>query len=165
MIRKAIPKDCGRIAEINVFGWRTAYRNIISDKYLFKNRSVIDTYNSMSSRLMSKGSDVFVHEEDEIVKGFITVSPLRDDDHSPNSLELVAIYVDPSFWKCGVGSQMLNHFEAVAREKDKKDLYIWVLDENGGARKFYEKHGYEHDGKEKYFEPGNLREVRYFKSL
>ncbi len=54
MIRVATEEDCGRLAEINVFAWRLAYRNIISDTYLFKKRSVVDTWKSLQKRLKAR---------------------------------------------------------------------------------------------------------------
>jgi hypothetical protein len=36
MIREAVADDGNRMAEINVTGWRFAYRNLISDENLFK---------------------------------------------------------------------------------------------------------------------------------
>jgi len=40
MIRRAKVDDANRIAEIHVFGWRCAYRGIVSDEYLFGKASV-----------------------------------------------------------------------------------------------------------------------------
>jgi len=41
MIRKATVEDANRLAEIHVFGWRFAYRNLISDELLFKKMNVV----------------------------------------------------------------------------------------------------------------------------
>ena len=41
---------------------------------------------------------------------------------------------------------------------------IWVLEENGMGRNFYEKNGYRSDGKEKIFKRWNQREIRYVKN-
>jgi hypothetical protein len=40
MIRKATEADIPRLAEIVVYGWRTAYRGIIPDNVLFNQRTV-----------------------------------------------------------------------------------------------------------------------------
>ena len=40
MIRLVKLEDSSRMAEINVFGWRCAYKNFISLEYLFKDFSV-----------------------------------------------------------------------------------------------------------------------------
>jgi hypothetical protein len=40
MIREAILKDCPRIAEIHIFGWRCAYKEFISIEYLINKMTV-----------------------------------------------------------------------------------------------------------------------------
>ena len=36
IIRKAKPKDAKRVAEINVIGWHTAYKDLVPDDFLAK---------------------------------------------------------------------------------------------------------------------------------
>jgi hypothetical protein len=43
MIRSALLTDLSRIAEIQIAGWRSAYRGLISDYELFTERQVVFT--------------------------------------------------------------------------------------------------------------------------
>jgi len=58
----------------------------------------------------------------------------------------------------------MRFFEEKGREKGCPELVVWVLEENEKARRFYEKHHYRPDGKEKIFMRWNKREIRYVKS-
>ena len=59
---------------------------------------------------------------------------------------------------------MLRFFEEKGRENGYTEYVIWVLEENDMGRKFYEKHDFCLDGKDKIFKRWNKREIRYVKS-
>ena len=71
--------------------------------------------------------EVWVHEQDAIA-GF---AGLRSGwlDH---------LYVDPSLQGRGIGSALLGHAKAL----QPAGLQLWVFQENEGARRFYERHGF-----------------------
>ena len=52
-----------------------------------------------------------------------------------------------------------------SRKRGFEQVYLWVLDENANARRFYEQHGFELDGCECFVEIAGkqLREVSYAK--
>jgi GNAT superfamily N-acetyltransferase len=65
--------------------------------------------------------------------------------------ELHALYVAPGYWKSGVGSRLLACAENTS--------YLWVLRDNGPARRFYERHGWHVDGSVRKVD--GVDEVRY----
>jgi ribosomal protein S18 acetylase RimI-like enzyme len=69
-----------------------------------------------------------VHEEGRVV-GFAGVS----------GSELTHLYIDPSAQDRGVGSALLDHVKGLCPDR----LELWVFQENEGARRFYERHGFE----------------------
>ena len=54
--------------------------------------------------------------------------------------EVEAVFVDPEFGRCGVGSQVLQALEELAR---RQGLTALVLDASLNAVKFYERAGYQ----------------------
>jgi len=60
--------------------------------------------------------------------------------------ELHRLYVLPEAWGCGVAQRL--HDEAVAcwRERGDAEAFLWVLEENRRARRFYERNGWEPTG-------------------
>ena len=84
-----------------------------------------------------------------------------EDEDKKDAFELHFLYVDPDDVRMGVGSEMLKFFEHKGKEKGCPEFVVWVLEENEKARRFYEKHRYCPDGKEKIFRRWNKREIRY----
>ena len=72
--------------------------------------------------------EIWVAEEDEIV-GFVGL----------NGDELSHIYVDPDFQGQGLGTRMLDHAKTLRPDR----LELWVFQKNEGARRFYDRHGFQ----------------------
>jgi hypothetical protein len=90
MIREANVEDSPRIAEIHVFGWRSAYRKFISEKFLFNELTVKMREEKFREYLSDKNRDdkTCVFEEDTIVKAFMTMGMCRDEDKNHETFDL-----------------------------------------------------------------------------
>jgi len=163
MIRKPTPDDLSRLAEIHVYGWRVAYRDIVPEIYLYKDRQVASGIEMHRSILLQTPENIDLYD-DGIVRGFALHSPARDED-KPAAYELGAIYVEPAFQGTGVGSALIGHVERRARDLGKPEVIVWAFERNAPARRFYEKHGYSPDGVSKTIEEWQARELRYVKAL
>ena len=130
MIRKAEPKDISRIAEILVFTKRIKYRSIFhNDEYSFNELQVVKLVEEYGNSQVL--DNIWVYD-DGIVKGMIHVE----------GGEIVELYVDYFFWKEGIGSKLVEF----AKEKfDAK--FVWTLEKNEDAIRFYEAHGFRLNGK------------------
>ena len=164
MIRKACVDDASRIAEIHVFGWRCAYRSIITDEYLFAKASVIKRIDAFRNAIVEDVEEIYVFEETNIIKAFMTIGKCRNEDKS-KSFELWGIYVEPLLTGNGIGTRMVEFCEEKAIERGYKENVLWVFQDNIKARRFYEKMGYKEDGKEEVIERFNTKEIRYVKEL
>ena len=164
MIREAKLEDAARIAEIEVNSSRYAYKNIVSDECLFKDLSVESRVPVYEYWISQKSFELYVNEDPdtEIIKGMMGIGMCEDEDKD-NAFELHFIYVDPDYVRAGTGTEMLKFFEQKGSEKGCSEYVIWVLEENGMGRNFYEKHNYHSDGKDKIFKRWNKREIRYVK--
>ena len=135
MIRKAEPKDLSRIAEILVFAKRIKYRSIFhNDEYSFNELQVVKVADEFKDpELLDK---VWVYD-DGIVKGMIHLE----------GKEIVELYVDYFFWKEGIGSKLVE----LAKEKfDAR--FVWTLEKNEDAIRFYESHDFKLNGKRQFEE-------------
>ena len=130
MIRNAEPKDLSRIAEILVFTKRIKYRSIFhNDEYSFNELQVIKVADEFKNPELL--DEVWIYD-DGIVKGMIHLE----------EKEIVELYVDYFFWKEGIGSKLVEF----AKEKfDAK--FVWTLEKNEDAIRFYEAHGFKLNGK------------------
>lgn len=165
MVRSATIPDAGRLAEIHVFGWRNAYRGIVSEDILFRRFSVEKRTNTFRQALEEQSEETYVFEEDGIIKGFMTIGDSRDQDRSDETFELWGIYVDPLMLRNGIGGELLRYCETEAWKRAKKEVTLWVLAQNTIGRNFYEKHGYQPDGTQKLIEHYQLEEIRYRKRI
>ena len=130
MIRNAEPKDLSRIAEILVFAKRIKYRSIFhNDEYSFNELQVVKVADEFKDpELLDK---VWIYD-DGIVKGMIHLE----------EKEIAELYVDYFFWKEGIGSRLVEF----AKEKfDAK--FVWTIEKNEDAIRFYEEHGFKLNGK------------------
>ena len=161
MIRYACHEDVSRIAELLVFGKRTAYRSIFNnDTFSFKELQVlkvIKEYQRDSSLLTST-----LLYDDGIVKGMVGK---RASAESPQEIELCDFYVEPVFQGMGIGRRLMEHFIEDARVENKKRIFLWVIKNNLSARKFYEMNGFAADGQEKLIDGTQVIDKKYVMEL
>ena len=167
MIRKAVISDCARIAEIQVFGWRCAYKDFISLDYLF-NKMTVKIREEKFMEYFSddeKANETYVHEENNIIKGFMTIGDCRDDDKNKNTFELWGIYIDPLFQRQRIGSKFVDYCVDAAIKKDKNEIVLWVFEKNTASIEFYKKMLFSPDGENKIYEVLNERALRFYRKL
>ncbi len=164
MIRQAVEADCARLAEIHVYGWRFAYKGIISNEALIKDLSVEKRITEFKKNISEKKETTYIYEEHDIIKGFMTIGECRDEDKN-GSFELWGIYVEPTMKREGIGGKLLKRCEEMAIDLGKNEIYLWVLENNLVGRRFYEKNGYKEDGSKKEIEKFKVMEIRYHKNL
>ena len=88
-----------------------------------------------------------------VLMGLVTGSPQHVDE----------LMVLPDRFGRGVGSALLAHAEAAAREDGSTSITLWTYAANARGRTFCEQHGWELDGDA---EPGRLgAQVQYRKAL
>ena len=136
MIRQAAVADASRIAEILIFSKRMNYRAIFyNDKVSFGEMQVYP----LAKRYIENPQEldgIWVYE-DEFVKGMIHIS----------QNQIVELYVDPFFVDQGIGSSLIQF----AIEQKQCD-FLWVLEKNRKAQRFYQRHGFVFTEERKYEE-------------
>ena len=134
MIRVAQLKDIPRIAEIIVFGKRVAYRDIFqNDIVTFNELQVMDLVaNYHSNPALIKNMLVY---DDGIIKGVI------NRYYKEDTVEISEFYIDPFFKGQGIGKKMIQHIFAEEKKMQTRKIFLWVIEENTVARKFYEANG------------------------
>lgn len=142
MIRHATIADASRIAEILIFAKRTNYRNIFkNDKVSFGEMQVYP----LAKRYIDNSDELegmWVYD-DEFVKGVINI----------NGKQIVELYVDSFFENQGIGSILIKY----AIEQLDCD-FLWVLEKNIKAIRFYQKHGFVLT-EEKQYERGTIEYI------
>ena len=134
-IRRAAPEDISRIAEILVFAKRMKYRSIFNDDtYAFGKLQVIP----VAKEYIEKGllDNMFLYD-DGFVKGLIRIE----------KEEIIELYVDHFFQGQGIGSELIEY----AKENYSVN-FLWAIEKNVDAVRFYEAHGFHLTETRKYEE-------------
>ena len=167
MIRKATQDDIPTIAALHVEGWKGAYGGIVDQAYL-DSLTVEKRIQDWQGWLAAEESEVFVAEEEGRAVGFVVIgrtktpppgsSPIRPS----HSGEIYALYLDPDFWRRGIGTALIKRAARELKERKHSTVCLWVLDANARAKAFYEKMGGQKIGN-KMIEigPSKLKEVCY----
>lgn len=168
IVRRAVPEDAARIAEIHISTWQVAYRGQLPDAFLDGLSQTLDRrrewWRGEIATPRSPSHQVWVAEVDGEVAGFIGIGPANDRDVGPSVGEVYAIYVEPRFWDRGIGRALFAKAVAELRAQGFRAAVLWVLGTNERARRFYAIAGWRTDGGFKTeTRPGGveLNEVRY----
>lgn len=157
-IRPICPADDRyAISRIYEESWKYAYKGIIPQAYL---ESI--PAGQWASKLDQEGVGSLVAVEDGKLIGTSSFCKSRWADFCEFG-EIISIYFLPQYMGRGYGRELLF---AVVKELQKlgfEDIFLWVLEENGRARKFYERCGFiatENDMEHK-IGGKKLREIQY----
>ena len=138
-LRAAQVQDAPAIAEMHMQSWRDTYRSYFTDEQM-KN---LDVHGRTLrwEKAISAGDAlilVAVDESGEIV-GVVSSLPGTSEEDLP-PLRLDVLYTASKTHGSGLGKKMVD--AAIGEDP----AYLWVLEGNPGAQRFYEKLGFRCDG-------------------
>jgi ribosomal protein S18 acetylase RimI-like enzyme len=146
VIRDATERDVKAIAHLHAESWRSAYRGILSEDYL-ENHAHGDrlaVWQDRFSAAPSKPMFVIVADAGTQLAGFACVFP--DQDTVFGSF-LDNLHVAPQLTGRGIGRRLLSDAAAcLLTSGSRVGLYLWVIEQNVRARRFYVKAGGEFVG-------------------
>lgn len=149
MLRKAGNRDISRIAEILIFTKRTTYRPIFkNDNVSFNEMQVLNEIEKLSQP--SALDNIYVYD-DGIVKAMVKIEDVGE------KTKVSEFFVDPFFQREGIGTKILN----TVIEKSK-EVFLYVLDKNERAIKFYVKMGFKYTGEKEEFLNSGFYMLKYF---
>ena len=76
---------------------------------------------------------------------------------------MISLYLLPEYMGKGYGNRLLETAVTELRKQGYANVFLWVLEENDRARRFYERFGFSPTGDITEIELGGkaLREIRY----
>lgn len=140
IFREAITSDAPNIAQLHATSWKQHYRGAFSDVFLDTQASD-DRFRVWSDRLNDAKSNQFVSvaEIDSSIVGFVCAY-FQDDNRYGTLLD--NLHVSRAMKGKGIGKQLMG---LVAKEIQmgypESGMYLWVLEQNSDAHKFYEAMG------------------------
>ena len=149
MLRKAGNMDISRIAEILIFTKRTTYRPIFkNDNVSFNEMQVLNEIEKLSQP--SALDNIYVYDAG-IVKATVKIEDIGE------KTKVSEFFVDPFFQGEGIGTKILNN----VIEKSK-EVFLYVLDKNERAIRFYVKMGFKYTGEKEEFLNSGFYMLKYF---
>ena len=122
ILRRAALADAGQVARLQRHVMR------VSLPYLPDLHTPEEDLRFFSERLFPE-NEVWVAEADGVVAGYVSVE----------GAELNDLYVRPGYQGRSIGTTLLEK----AKEQSPGELTLWAFQRNDGARRFYERHGFE----------------------
>ena len=143
---------------LHALGWRAAYRDSIPADYM--SREITD---SRWVPVFRQNCEEGVYHGLLLYNGDVplccaTYGPARVDRSAGDTIcsfsspdlacwgELISLYGHPDFWGQGYGSLVMGEVLRRLKETGYPGCFLYVLRENGRARRFYEMQGFAWDG-------------------
>lgn len=151
-VRKAVKEDSAIVGEVHSKAWKSAYRGIFPDEYIDADTAAKRTAEFLESIKDSKCT-YFLLEEADQAAGIVKT---REDD---DSLEIESIYFLEEYRGKGIGGQFMDYIKTY---KHFDSIFLWVLEDNAKARRFYENNGFVLTGDLRTVDRGvELKQLRY----
>lgn len=124
------------ISRVYEESWKYAYKDIIPQSFL----DSIPTGN-WTSNLDQNGRKTLVMLENNEIIGTSSFCESRFPEFKGMG-EIISIYLLPQYIGKGYGTNLLRAVIAELKKSGYNQIFLWVLEENYSAIKFYEKNGF-----------------------
>ena len=145
-IRRARVEDAPAIAHVGARSWREGFRGIvpasIDPERAWSPRGVAERLQTAAER----ETTTLVAEVDEEIRGFLIYGPSRDREAGAETGEIWVLYVDPAYWRRGIGRDLVAAGLQGLREQGHEIATVWTLGESPRNLAFYESLGFRRDG-------------------
>ncbi len=137
--RLAIASDAPAIAKLHAESWRIAYRGMFPDEFLdneaFDDRAKVWRERFADPEREARTLTILAEREDDLV-GF--AHSIIDEDETYGTL-LDNLHVHPDAQRLGIGTRLMAETAGMLEAAgNTSSFYLWVLEDNAGARRFYE---------------------------
>jgi GNAT superfamily N-acetyltransferase len=136
-IRTAEPADAEVLTHLHLDCWDDAYTGLVPQSILDARREDVPASVERWRSVLPNGHTSVASRGGELV-GFVNAAP--GTEVPGTEIRLFALYVRASWWGHGIGHAL---FTAAVGDRS---AYLWVLEGNSRAIRFYERQGFRLDG-------------------
>lgn len=140
IIRNIEEKDIPAVVDIQIDGWKSAYKGIIDENIL----NSMNRNESIKKRRNDYGENGFIVAElNNQIVGFCRYidSNKFTQDIVDIDCELLALYVKPNLKYYGIGTKLFQFVINEFKNNNKTKMILWCLKDNEPSKKFYTKMG------------------------
>ena len=131
-IEIAFPKDAYAVGEVHSNAWKSAYRGIFPDEYIEQD-SPVKRRNEFLESIQSDQCTYLVIKDSDKIVGIVKL------DKCTTAIEIESIYILEEYRGKSLGKKAIDHIKSTWPDKN---IFLWVLEANNAARRFYEKNGF-----------------------
>ena len=133
------PGDAAGLARVHVGSWQETYSGLLPQVYLDR-MSVAMHARRWRARLMRASEVTLAAETAQGLVGYCSGEWARSGAR-PGEAEVTTLYILRKAQGSGLGRRLLVSTARALQARGATSLVIWVLRENAGARRFYERLG------------------------
>ena len=115
---------------------------------------------SWADSIAAGRSRLYVASIADRIVGYAGVGPERDPGAPAHTGELYALFVHPEHWGTGAGRGLMDAAVNDLRSAGCTAVWLWVLEANTRARRFYLRYGFTQTVARTYSSLDNLPEIR-----
>jgi ribosomal protein S18 acetylase RimI-like enzyme len=146
-------EDLGLLQEISVETFNDTFQNQNSPEVInaYLNRAF--NLKQLGKELINNCSEFYFIYMNKEVAGYLKVNynEAQSEKMGYDSLEIERIYIRRKFHKQGLGQYLMNKAIDVAREQNKKKIWLGVWEKNENAINFYKKMNFVQTGVHSFY--------------
>ena len=151
--RRCEMKDLHALKEVSESTFAVAFARFNTPEDMHEYMSEAFAIDRISKELSDPDVAYYFAEVQGKIAGYIKLNArqAQTDLQDPHSLELERIYVLQAYQNQGIGQSLLTEAIRLAKEEGCHYLWLGVWDQNEGAIRFYQRHGFRTFGKHDFF--------------
>lgn len=142
IIRNIKEEDIPSVVKVQTRGWQEAYKGIVDQDFL---NNLDNDFNRRVKHLQEsyKENGFIVAELNKEIVGLCRYrfDNSRSYEIKDADCELCAIYIRPDLKNKGIGTKLFEHVKKDCKNKGKRKMFLWCLEDNYKSRQFYTKMG------------------------
>ncbi|GAA0615848.1 spermidine/spermine N(1)-acetyltransferase [Virgibacillus siamensis] len=153
IINECIFEDVKTLQEISYNTFHETFSHMNSEKNM--NAYLENAFNTkrLEEEISNPYSTFFLIYCNEVLAGYlkVNVNGAQTEDMEEEALEIERIYIKKEFQKNGLGKDLLNKALKVAKDQNKKKIWLGVWENNVVAIHFYHKMGFVKTGTHSFY--------------
>ena len=149
IVREMIEADCKAIGELYAAAWKEGYKGLLPQHVLDCMTPERYEVRARVNGFLDGGS--FVATEDGRIVAHCHARAANEPEMQGWG-EIHTLYTLPEYWRRGYGSAVFGRAERWLAEQGFRDVYLYVLEGNERAERFYKAQGYFPNGDTLCFE-------------
>ncbi|WP_433943775.1 GNAT family N-acetyltransferase [Paenibacillus sp. SN-8-1] len=152
-IKKCTLEDAHKLQEISYETFNETFKHQNSPENMNAYLQRAFNLEQLEKELSNMSSQFFFVYLNNEVAGYLKINThhAQSEEMGDESLEIERIYIKNKFQKHGLGKYLLNKAVEIAREHNKKKIWLGVWEENKNAIAFYKKTGFVQTGAHSFY--------------